>query len=306
MPTKIYNAFALDMPVQDTIPFLKGCRSAMKSYIEQRTQKAQCLKLIGLVERHIRENDDCGVCGGGKDTDWAPAEAGDNAYPLIDKALLETAYDKDLCFWAQLLVRNNARLSEITDRTFAVDNDSWFELSVSIFPVSDTMTVGIAFGSQEVIDRFLSIPGIRDYSYWNNTDPPKNVTDVEWEERKTIWNRVMPSGVPSKDGFQFHIFTEASFHVSRITEKNFNQYLADNRDKHVIRCASMSLIYRYFDAMENSGKELSLAVGKALRMAKDAERQNAQEFLDARLKMDEVFPHNFDELCALVKQTVSV
>lgn len=40
-------------------------------------------------------------------------------------------------------------------------------------------------------------PQLEDFSYWNNTDQPEDVTDKEWGHREKIWDRLQCSGGPA-------------------------------------------------------------------------------------------------------------
>lgn len=87
-------------------------------------------------------------------------------------------------------------------RDQAVDTD--FE--IVIFPHEDHF-VGMVFTEHEDwFDKFLKLPGVREYGYWNNTDPPEHVSDEEWEKRGDTWDDVLgSSGIPSMTGFTISI-----------------------------------------------------------------------------------------------------
>ena len=46
----------------------------------------------------------------------------------------------------------------------------------------------------------LSIPGMTEYRYWNNTDPPDDVTPTEWQTRAATWDRVVGWSPPVTRG----------------------------------------------------------------------------------------------------------
>lgn len=87
-------------------------------------------------------------------------------------------------------------------RNHAVDTD----FQIVVFPHQDSF-LGIAYTeSEKWFDQWLSMPGVSEYGYWNNTDPPNNVSDEEWEVRGMVWDEVLGSlGIPSMVGFTIDI-----------------------------------------------------------------------------------------------------
>jgi hypothetical protein len=55
----------------------------------------------------------------------------------------------------------------------------------------------------------LSRYKIQDYHYQNQCDRPDGISAREWTEREKCWNRLMPTGIPSKDGIVIEIFDAA-------------------------------------------------------------------------------------------------
>ena len=48
---------------------------------------------------------------------------------------------------------------------------------------------------------------IVDFHYQNQTDRPNSISDEEWNSREKEWNRMLPSGSPSKDGIVFPVIS---------------------------------------------------------------------------------------------------
>lgn len=67
-------------------------------------------------------------------------------------------------------------------------NRNFLLCDVSIFsPLEDGRMLGYVFANKsEYYDAVLELDGIREFAYWNNTDQPDNVTDDEWDERRTL------------------------------------------------------------------------------------------------------------------------
>lgn len=51
---------------------------------------------------------------------------------------------------------------------------------------------GIVFGSDAHLRAVTALADIDPYPYWDNTDRPAGITDNDWENRRLIWNRVVP------------------------------------------------------------------------------------------------------------------
>lgn len=87
-------------------------------------------------------------------------------------------------------------------RNHTVDTD----FQIVVFPHKDTI-LGIAYTeSNKWFNQWLTLPGVSEYGYWNNTDPPDDVTDEEWEVRGEIWDEVLGSlGIPSMVGYTIDI-----------------------------------------------------------------------------------------------------
>lgn len=47
---------------------------------------------------------------------------------------------------------------------------------------------------------FFAKYDVRDFHYQNQTDRPESVTEEEWKFREATWERIMPSGIPARDG----------------------------------------------------------------------------------------------------------
>jgi hypothetical protein len=47
---------------------------------------------------------------------------------------------------------------------------------------------------RDALDFLQDDSRVEDYSYWNNTDKPDDVTDEAWEQRRSIWHALSDSG----------------------------------------------------------------------------------------------------------------
>lgn len=68
-----------------------------------------------------------------------------------------------------------------------------FECNISVFPIEGKTLAILNTEQQDFIDLWRQQPEVVWYPYWNSTDPPKDVTDEEWERRREDWDRAFPS-----------------------------------------------------------------------------------------------------------------
>lgn len=58
----------------------------------------------------------------------------------------------------------------------------------------------LVYGSRESREHFNSVYSEHEYSYWNNTDRPKELSEAEWDERKATWDRLLGYNSPKVSG----------------------------------------------------------------------------------------------------------
>lgn len=71
-----------------------------------------------------------------------------------------------------------------------------FELAFGRDPDTERIGVLVYTERSELSDAFQALPQVEAYGYWNNTDQPDDVSDAEWADRRTFWDRVLGDGVP--------------------------------------------------------------------------------------------------------------
>ena len=81
------------------------------------------------------------------------------------------------------------------------------ECSVCVIPHKKSGKLLCLFYSEA--DDYLAvwnkIDEIKEYKYYNNVDPPKNITDEEWETRGAIWNDALEYRAPKDRGFVYEL-----------------------------------------------------------------------------------------------------
>jgi hypothetical protein len=79
-----------------------------------------------------------------------------------------------------------------------------FEFTISLMPF-EGQVYGIVYTEQrEWQSLWMGKPFILDFAYWDNTDPPEELPDDEWEERGRVWGEIFDDAImsaPSMAGF---------------------------------------------------------------------------------------------------------
>ncbi len=76
-----------------------------------------------------------------------------------------------------------------------------FALEISLIPCG-RQVLGLSFpGSSKIAEWLLTRPFHEDYSFWDNSDRPEEVTGPEWNARSRTWGRVFrDSSIPAELG----------------------------------------------------------------------------------------------------------
>lgn len=87
-----------------------------------------------------------------------------------------------------------------------------FDVHISAFPRPD-QTLFTFYCEEsahpEVLAEWEATPGIEYFGYWNNTDPDESCSEMEWQERKRLWEEVLPLGsIPAIKGFTTELMGE--------------------------------------------------------------------------------------------------
>ncbi len=63
--------------------------------------------------------------------------------------------------------------------------------------------------AEELIEKYIQAGVWRDFSYWNNTDRPDELTSSQWAQRKKVWDEIfVDSSVPSEVGVNINLAKE--------------------------------------------------------------------------------------------------
>jgi hypothetical protein len=79
-----------------------------------------------------------------------------------------------------------------------------FDFELAILP-HDGRIYGMVFSERSRwVDRWMELDGVEDFSYWDNTDQPDEVSEEDWDARGEVWDSILranPAGTPGMSGF---------------------------------------------------------------------------------------------------------
>lgn len=84
----------------------------------------------------------------------------------------------------------NARQRDIK-RTGLRDPAVDFEFTVVVMPHKGS-NYGIVYTDQSAwLKKFMKQSWVREYAYWNNSDPPQTITERAWAQRGKVWDAIL-------------------------------------------------------------------------------------------------------------------
>jgi hypothetical protein len=83
--------------------------------------------------------------------------------------------------------------------------------------------------SKEYAAAISSIEGVEDFSYWNNTDHPGDLTADLWQARAATWERLLPgAGVPAERGLRYSTsYILAPSFAALLDHRDLTEYIPD-------------------------------------------------------------------------------
>jgi hypothetical protein len=169
MSTKIYTGFALpSLTTKQAMGLLGSLRPSIQALVDQKHRKLLAARIVEYVDgyvlaRHLKET-------------LAPAVAereGKMAYFECTHRLQE---EQEKC-------RGGMRREPLIDCDV--------ELGLYMLPRSGKI-IGIAYEERVgALEHLLSVPGVEEFAYFNNTDRPDELSAREWSRRARIWTQVL-------------------------------------------------------------------------------------------------------------------
>ena len=245
MSFNIYDGFKIDLSLPRTLDYLKTCTETIYPEIKTRLQTVMADRLLHLLAYII--------CVPNID---AMREMTDSAvvWEIDRQRLSKGLFMTNPRLWIREQVRIAATKSEMAVYNDDVDSSVYTDLKVTVFPYFDK-TLGIVYGPSELKKAFLKLSDIEDCSYWECTEKPNEVSECEWGFRRRMWKAVLPSMIPSKDGFSYTLFSaqspkfpgletdalEVMYHEQResilqriVLERYYDKFIAPSSDRKMV------------------------------------------------------------------------
>ena len=190
MSTKIYNGLRIKyMTMQELIPFSKELRAQLEPIAKEEFPKSYTKMLeeaILFIQTGI-QIDSCIHNYNGLSALENPTSKDVNR--VIDKEIRQ-------------FIKTNKSATTITESVSAFD----FDTSLCVFPLSRKILAVPICNNERLINALSENENITEYGYWNNTDKPDNVSNREWNTRKSDWDKALPGiGVLRENGFIFDL-----------------------------------------------------------------------------------------------------
>lgn len=268
MSTKIYNGVRIHTPIEKLIPKLCEFREALLPIALDKTNKAI---LWSMTEAAFL------LAGHNKTDGLMPKNEAQKS--------LNVRTENDFWFWAVKNAHAWTKWDEQTEVAIEVNEKFYVELTLSLFPDPDgEYTYVIPFGSQDLIEAFLKLDGVEDFSYWNNSDEPENISPEEWERRGEVWNRILVSGVPAKDGYTYTVLNSTRVCCPIPTEAELDSFLENNWKNFLKRHIMDGLINRNMEEVFSSQPDCGpfSAYEQAVACSKEDLKNNSKDAWDLR------------------------
>lgn len=126
--------------------------------------------------------------------------------------------------------------------------------------------------NDRIIDKFKEFCDVEDFSYWNNTDKPDEITQEEWDKRENIWEKLYKVAKSDLENISI-IYNYDNKHYIPKLDDMFNN---NNLSKRIEELVELDYINKEFQNNESDKKNmfsLFLKIRSSLkeRLKKDSE-----------------------------------
>ena len=83
--------------------------------------------------------------------------------------------------------------------------------SIAIIPKQNYFLAILYIPNSNWIKKFKQLDNVEYYGYWDNTDPPENISDKKWEEREKDWECLSYFTPVCKESLIYDPFTDWEF-----------------------------------------------------------------------------------------------
>ena len=115
---------------------------------------------------------------------------------LLLESFLSQGYTRNHWIKRRLEMKHNQSRDREVDTQF----------DIIVFPYK-RIFLGIAYTDHdEWFNKWLKMPLVEEYGYWNNTDPPDDIPYKKFRKRGEVWDKALgPKGIPSMYGFNIEV-----------------------------------------------------------------------------------------------------
>jgi hypothetical protein len=187
LSTKIYSGFIVrGASTQEALTILGRERPAIQALVDSKSHAELIRRVVADIDgytlaRHLYPNDDLSER-------YPDAQTRSAWWPVVESLRTEQATCRG----------GNAREP-------LVDCD--VELTVYLQPSSGHLMGYVQEERIGAYNHLMTVPGISEYGYWNNTDPLEGVSDEDWDLRGAAWDEVLDA----KDAVRFSMTWQPSF-----------------------------------------------------------------------------------------------
>ena len=170
-------------------------------------------------------------------------------YDKIDPNKIPPTREKTYGRLAWDVIIQNSQIASVTQSPYGISQNN----TLIIYTMDDHQMAFQAFGYEitELMEqivyqtanpRFMEFQykyQIQDFHYQDQTDQPENITETEWNQRRITWEKLMPSGIPSKDGINIQLTSPQMNQISSY-QKGFYETVLQQIPTKDKRCDTMA------------------------------------------------------------------
>lgn len=154
-------------------------------------------------------------------------------------------------------------------------------------------------GPHPVIELFGQFEEVEDFSYWNNTDKPDDVSKRQWNQRRKAWDVTLTYtasvGRLSPNGFRKMEFKLLESMYEKITTSMLEEcpIVLPSLEVRMKRIVSLRATERYFEGLDGKQPDISKVINIISDDEKRAEAE--QELVDSGFSLPELTEKQFVE-----------
>ena len=223
MSTKIFNGYCLPkMTLEELLVFCKSAQVKLGNKKKELLLELYLNSVISGLDAH--------------------------AIGMGEKQTVNSATDG---FYKRVL---NIKRTNYSDPIIDLESNAVF------FPLADKILVVFYAQRKEMTEVWKNLPGMEEYGYWDSSDQPEEVSDLDWEKRGKEWNLAFPdsNSVPSKHGFVFD-FSDIEIFIfyPDLVDHIINQQPSlETRTKNTIEVLMLRHFYQQRDQIKKEQKDL--------------------------------------------------